>query len=308
MEYRRHWLGLYQGRKKYTYFSQELPKLKACLQSIGIHLVPKWVDAANREIEDWCAGMCTAAAGSDPSKANYTKNPGLEPVVYNAMLAGMEKEKQSKGSDSVLTETIFAKPELSIASEMLDHLAAGHETSGITLTYLSWHLSKNLALQRALRAELLTLDHPMRYQTSAGSESKPSQSDWVSDIKLPNSKQLDSLPILHAIILETLRLDASIPGGQPRVTPYPSCNLAGYEVPGGVRVESAAWSLHRNSDVYPDPNTWDHTRWMSRTGEAQKDQDRWFWPFSSGGRMCIGSNFAMHGMSFHEPHNISPLI
>lgn len=30
------------------------------------------------------------------------------------------------------------------------------------------------------------------------------------------------------------------------------------------------------------------------TEEQRRERDRWFWAFSSGGRMCIGSNFAMH--------------
>ena len=186
---------------------------------------------------------------------------------------------------------------------MLDHLAAGQETSGIALTYLTWHLSQNIAIQNALRAELLTLDKPMRYPPSFSSPAgekafHEGQLDWLEDIRLPSYKQLDSLPILHAVIMETLRLNPPLPGGQPRITPYPSCILGDYEIPGGVRVGARAWSLHRNVKAYPYPDIWDHTRWLDGPGndtEARKERERWFWPFSSGGRMCIGSNFAMHG-------------
>jgi cytochrome P450 len=301
--YRQHWLELYQSRKKYTFFPQELPRLTKVAHAIGIRLVPRWVDYANQEIEAFCANMCKAATASIKSKQGSSAKPGDEAVVLNALLSGHEKERQQKGSNSMLNDTVLREPELSVSSEMLDQLAAGHETAGITMTYLTWNLSQDIKLQKALRAELLTLDKPLRYPplfTSPTAEQsfKEGQDDWLNDIQMPSSKQLDSLPILHAVMMETLRLQAAIPGGQPRMTPYPSCTLGKYEIPGGVRVGAAAYSLHRNVSVYPRPSMWDHTRWLDspgQTDEARRERDRWFWAFSSGGRMCIGSNFAMHG-------------
>ncbi len=303
--YRQHWLDLYQSRKKYTFFPQELPRLTKVAHAIGIRLVPRWVDYANQEIEAFCASMCKAATASIKSNQGSSTNPADEAVVLNALLSGHEKERQQKGSNSVLNDTVLREPELSIYSEMLDQLAAGHETAGITMTFLTWHLSQDITLQKALHTELLTLDHPLIYPSSFTSISaeksfKCGQKDWLNDIKMPSSKQLDGLPILHAVIMETLRLKAAIPGGQPRMTPYPSCTLGNYEIPGGVRVGAAAYGLHRNGHVYPKPLTWDHTRWLDspdQGDEARRERDRWFWAFSSGGRMCIGSNFAMHGES-----------
>jgi cytochrome P450 len=175
---------------------------------------------------------------------------------------------------------------------MIDHLAAGHETSGITMTYLSWHLSQNLALQDALRKELLTLSPNMLLSSGSSMQN------------IPSSKDLDNLPLLHAVLMETLRLRAAIPGGQPRMTPNPSCSLGEFtDIPGGVRVGAQAHSIHRNAEVFPDPEKWDHKRWMDSengyTEEQRRERDRHFWAFSSGGRMCVGSNFAMYGRSSH---------
>lgn len=290
--YRAHWLELYQSRKKYLYYPQEVPRLTNFLRYVGIRLVPTWVDDANQEIEDWSLRMCNAATASSNNCSSYSDNPSDEPVVVRAMLNGIQKEGNKE--HSVLSQRISRNTELMVATEMLDNLAAGHETSGITLTYVIWHLSQDLALQKALRSELLTLDPPLKYpagQTVAGSPLPG----------IPNLKVLDSLPLLHAVLNETLRLNAAIPGTTPRVAPKPSCNLAGYEVPGGVRVSSNAWTLHRNADVYGKPEVWDHTRWLDgndKSGEATRDRDKWFWPFSSGGRMCIGSNFAILRKSY----------
>ncbi|KAI9729644.1 MAG: hypothetical protein M1818_008447 [Claussenomyces sp. TS43310] len=291
VSHRQHWLSLYQSRKAHTFFPQELPRFTKLLHGVGIRLFPSWVDDANRSLETWCADMCKVTKAYGLSQESYESNPYDEPVVLNAVLAGIEKEKRTKGSESILNDTTLKKPRLSIASEMIDQLAAGHETSGVTLTYLTWHLSHDISLQNALRAELLDLDFPLKYPATVP----------LKDVRLPDPKQLDGLPILHSVLMETLRLDAAIPGSQPRMTPYPSCIIGGYDVPGGVRVSSAAYSLHRNGGVFPDPEKWDHTRWLDDNGskeqgasEAKMNRDRYFWAFSSGGRMCVGSNFAMH--------------
>ncbi|CZS98972.1 related to pisatin demethylase cytochrome P450 [Rhynchosporium graminicola] len=267
--FRRHWLHMFHSRKIF----------------LNIYLVPRWVDYHNKELEAWTQERCnnTSTYLRDGSAAT-DENPANEPVVFKAILAGMEKERKSKGDASILGEDFLKYPELSIASEMLDHLAAGHETSGIMLTYLSWHLSQDISLQDRLRAELLTLS--------------PNMSLSSATPVIPNAKSLDSLPLLHAIIMETLRTDAAIPGREPRVTPKSGCTLGDSPIPGGVRVGAQAYSVHRNDQVYPDPTKWDYTRWLDDengyTEEQRKDRDRWFWAFSSGGRMCVGSNFAMH--------------
>jgi cytochrome P450 len=277
-KYRHHWLSLYHSRRTYTFFAQELPRLTAFFRYLGVRLVPKWVDDANQEIEAWCADMCMKATKVIRS-GESVKNVD-EPIVVRALLQGIERERSSKGQDSLLAATTLANEDLSMASEMLDHSAAGHETSGITLTYLTYYLSQDLKLQHELRAELLTLDPPVVYNSITG------------NLQLPDSSNLDKLPILHAVLMETLRLKAAIPGGQPRMSPQQGTTLGGYQIPGGIRIAAQAFSLHRNPEVYPSPEIWDHTRWLKAD---DKSRDRWFWAFSSGGRMCVGSNFAMHG-------------
>ncbi|TVY89042.1 putative sterigmatocystin biosynthesis P450 monooxygenase [Lachnellula willkommii] len=283
---RRRWFSLYHSRKTYTFFNQELPQLTKFFKLLGIHLCPTWVDEPNRELEAWCKERCDATTAS-MNQTGKDSDVGNQPVVMEAMFAGIAKETKTKGDESVLNSTTLQYPELSIASEMIDHLAAGHETSGITLTYISWNLSRDLALQDKLRKELLTLCPNMLLASPTSTKS------------ICNPKDLDSLPVLHAVIMETLRLHAAIPGSQPRVTPHPSCALGPYEdIPGGVRVQAQGHSVHRNAEVYPDPEQWDYMRWLDDengyTEDQRKERDRWFWAFSSGGRMCVGSNFAMH--------------
>lgn len=118
---------------------------------------------------------------------------------------------------------------------------------------------------------------------------------------MPDAKELDSLPLLYAVVMETPRLHAPLPGYQPSQTPSSGCQTGRYRVPGGVRIAASAYALHRDEKVFPGAGGWDYRGWFSSTrieSEEEKEErlkrQKIFWAFSSGGRMCVGSNFAMH--------------
>ncbi|KAI9675508.1 MAG: hypothetical protein M1829_003312 [Trizodia sp. TS-e1964] len=261
---RRWWIALFQSRRPYDFWEQEVPWVTRWLGRVGVRMVPAWVGEANREIEAWGLRMCDRAEES--VRAGGVSAVGREPLVYAQLRTAMARQAMKAGEGSGSEER-----RLQIASELLCHIGAGHETSGITLTYLTWQLSRHPQIQAQLRAELRTL---------------PSA---------PTPKALDALPLLHACVLETLRLHAAIPGPQPRLTPFsPLCSLGPYRnIPGNVRVSAQAYSLHRNDVVFPEPLAWRPARWLE-VEEAQGDRkQRWLWAFGSGGRMCVGSNLAM---------------
>ncbi|KAK5652762.1 hypothetical protein OQA88_9615 [Cercophora sp. LCS_1] len=286
--FREHFLELYKARNDYSIFDQEMPWFTGFCRRLGIPLCPTWVDAANQEMGAWCRGLCEARAERSRVRKAGVDGGGDVPVVWNALAEGMEKEMDTNGVGSVLCSTALTNSKLSVSSELFDHVLAGQETAGLVLAYLSWRLSKSLKLQQQLRAELLGLKPNMQLATEG--DSTPAQ--------LPDARQLDSLPLLHAVLMETLRLHAPIPGLQPRQSPDSGSRIGEYAIPGGIRVAAMAYSLHRDEDVFPDPETWDHTRWLpsTSTDEERKRRNRHFWAFSSGGRMCIGSNFAMNEM------------
>ncbi|KAF2720372.1 cytochrome P450 [Polychaeton citri CBS 116435] len=302
-------LKSYKDRQTYTFWPQELRGLTSFLQRIGLAwiLVPKWVDEANAGIEKWVLEMCdnaerTLNAIEEGDEDESSTKAGNYPTVYAQMRGALLKEHSKSLDDSTLQlpvgETV-RRQRLEIASEMLDHSMAGFDTSGITITYLTWELSRphNKRWQDKLRDEITGLDTPT-----------------------PTPKAIDSLPILNAILMETLRLHAAIPGNQPRVTPakatlggspYFPAEIAAARIkhtiapiypdlPANVRVNAQAWSLHRNPHVFTEPEVWNPARWLpdsSPDGESSdeqlKEMSRWFWAFGSGGRMCVGSNLAM---------------
>lgn len=281
--YREHWLELYKSRNDHPYFPQELPRLTAFCKRIRIHLYPSWVDSANKELAAWNTEVCDRTL-EDLSITPNPKDIADDPVVMKALLSGIDKEALH-GEKSPLYNTAILQRDLSIRSELWDHVLAGQETAGLALTYMTWRLSQHPELQDKLRKELLSLQPNM-------------QLDEKNVSKMPDPKKLDALPLLHAIVTETLRVHAPIPGPQPREAPYPSGQLGPYTIPGGVRIAAMAHTLHKDESVFHKADEWDPMRWLTADEEGKREMNRQWWAFSSGGRMCIGSNFAMHGKSW----------
>ncbi|KAK5108221.1 hypothetical protein LTR62_008677 [Meristemomyces frigidus] len=277
----------YKARQRYQFWPQDLPRLTSFLGKVGLQwlIIPCWVGRANADIESLIMQMCDAAENLVQKCGGQRagiKN-GDWPNVYAQLRTALFKEASTKSDTEALqnVEDLVQKQRLTMASEMLDHTLAGFDTSSITLTFLAWELSRpeNSSWQSRLRSEVTAL---------------PDKHD---------AKAVDGLPLLQAILMETLRLHAAIPGNQPRITPSNATLGALSNLPPGIRVQSQAWSLHRNPTVFPNPETWNPARWLpasypsSQAFEAaQREMSRWFWAFGSGGRMCVGSNLAMYDM------------
>ena len=287
-EMRKRFLGWLFKRNEDSFWNQELPGVTRMLRKIGIHLVPQSAHAANEKFEAWMLQSCRDAGYSLAKTLQHTaKTPKTQPIVYNQLADAL---KRSAPKTETLTETrIPSREELLIASELLDHVIAGMDTSGHTLAFLFWELSRQPDLQDLLREELLNLSPTLSLSSKS---------------LLPCARSVDALPLLHAVIMETLRRHAAISGPQPRLTPSTPTSLAGSPLlPGGVRVSAQAYSLHRNETVFPNAEAWLPRRWLDADQEQKDEMMRWFWAFGSGSRMCIGSNFAMQGrfIAFDEP-------
>ena len=118
--------------------------------------------------------------------------------------------------------------------------------------------------------------------------------------ELPSPPDLESLPLLNAVIKESLRLRGTLPTPNPRVTPPNKTTTIGpyNKIPSGVRVNNYAWCLHRNEAVFPDCQNWRPERWLGRLGDVA-EQEKWFWAFGTGSRRCLGENLAYESRRLH---------
>ncbi|KAL3480382.1 cytochrome P450 [Aspergillus californicus] len=258
------------GTQGGTYYLLDLPEWQHWLEEYERFKHLSLDERADGFVERWCLSLCQQVRNLKPDSSQIS----TAPVVYDQLRHALEKSPDSRHLD------------LAIASELLDHLIAGHETSGITFTYIMWELSQRPGLQKELRRELLTLSSPLRYPFTS-EKGLPT---------LPHPSELDALPLLDAIVRETLRLHAPASSPLPRLTPEVPCgtSINGYEgIPSGVTVSSSAYTLHRIEEVYPQPAEWIPQRWVNPGPGKKHDMRRLWWPFGSGGRMCLGSNFAL---------------
>ena len=148
-----------------------------------------------------------------------------------------------------------------------------------------------------LRDELMTL-------LVAGHETTATSLAWAFELLLRHPEQLarlqaeieggDGDEYLDAVIKETLRVRPVVPGVIRKLTA--PVELAGYELPAGMRVAPNIYLTHRRPDVYPEPERFRPERFIERPAETYS----WI-PFGGGVRRCLGASFATYEMKVVIP-------
>lgn len=137
-----------------------------------------------------------------------------------------------ENTKTFFTDLISEKADLSddsLAREATNQIAAGTDTTAVTLTFLVWVLLKRPDVKAKLSEELDSL--PVGWTT----------------------KDLEALPYLNCVIEETLRLYNPAPSTLPRVVPKGGRELGGYFVPEGTVVGTMTYSLHRSREIFERP-------------------------------------------------------
>ncbi|KAK8072696.1 hypothetical protein PG996_006044 [Apiospora saccharicola] len=194
-------------------------------------------------------------------------------------MAAIENSREKTAEGSNTTANVFAKvlreadrgeggslTDADIAVEAGGFMIAGTDTTSNTLTYLVWAVMNND--DGGLQA---TLEHELQERI----ENDPS---GVTDAAL------EKLPILNAVIEETLRLYGAAPIPLPRIVPPGGLELGGTTSPRGPRLQRK-------------PTRCTGTRGSSstlRSGECatSKAARSAFGPFGAGSRGCIGKHLA----------------
>ncbi|KAI1145124.1 cytochrome P450 [Nemania diffusa] len=146
-------------------------------------------------------------------------------------------------------------------AHVVDILFAGTDGGGTTLSLLVRVLA----------------DHPEKYERVREEVMKNSDLD------------AQALPYLSSLVKESLRLAMANPTRLPRIVPRGGMRIDGLPfIPAGTSVGLSAYSLHFNSEVFPEPHAFLPERWLAPSEAMLRDSVY----FGQGSRQCIGRNFA----------------
>ncbi|KAK2778647.1 cytochrome p450 monooxygenase [Colletotrichum kahawae] len=185
---------------------------------------------------------------------NLRRNKDNKANLFATILAESETNEKSKLTDDI------------IRVEASNMLIAGSDTLSNSLAYVVWAILKRPELQQRLEDEVAGLD------------------DHFDDVVL------EKLPLLNAVIYESMRLYGATAGSFPRETPPSGATIGGYFIPGGTEVALQAYTIHRLPEVFPDPLKFDESRFMP--GVPTERQKQLFSAFGHGSRSCIGIHLA----------------
>ena len=180
-------------------------------------------------------------------------------------------QSQSDGTQTLLAR-LHAEPGGTVGrhglrEQVKTFLAAGHDSSSLTLTWAFLLLAAHPEADVRLAAELsgVLADRP------------------------PAPEDVPRLPYTQAVIKETLRLYPPLwMTGRQAVQ---RCEIGGLTVPAGALVVTSPWPVQRLARFFPDPDKFRPERWLN--GETADLPRCAYFPFGGGPRVCIGMGFAL---------------
>ena len=173
-----------------------------------------------------------------------------------------------------------------LAHQILTFLAAGHETTSSTLSWCIYLLALHPPIQTSLRSEIRSsLPCP-----STTTSTNPPTTDTNT-----TSSSIDTLPLLNAVVAETLRLYPVVPITS-RVSIKPT-TLGQYTIPVGTNIYIVPWAINRSTKFWGlDAEKFTPARWID-TNEKGEERGNGnggcgsSWEnmtFLGGPRSCIG--------------------
>ncbi|XP_026158511.1 cytochrome P450 3A40-like [Mastacembelus armatus] len=155
-----------------------------------------------------------------------------------------------------------------ILSQAMIFIFAGYETSSSSLCFLAYNLATNPHVMKELQEEI--------------------------DSTFPNKAPIEYQPLmqmqyLDSVVNESLRLYPIAPRLE-RVAKA-TVEINGIVIPKDMVVMVPTWPIHRNPDLWPEPDEFKPER-FSKENKANIDPYTYM-PFGAGPRNCIGMRFAL---------------
>ncbi|KAJ5962596.1 pisatin demethylase [Penicillium viridicatum] len=183
-----------------------------------------------------------------------------------------------------------SNPEKLATRDVIVHLStnvfAGSDTTAIALRAVLYLLMRNPEVMSKVQTEI----------DSASREGKLSN-------PVSYRESTTHLPYIGAVLKEAMRLHPSVGLILEREVPKEGAYICGKHVPSGTIVGINAWVVHRNGEIFSDPDSFIPERWLESSPEKLKEMEQSFFNFGFGSRSCVGRN-----ISIMEMHKVLPQL
>ncbi|CAG9989189.1 unnamed protein product [Clonostachys byssicola] len=252
------WAGVYPELHPYLYpILERIPTSGASEMGKMIRFIKRMIAARRQQRTD-------EGAGGEKAIVKHTEDQKApEDFLDKALNA------QSKDPNKMTDAHIFALG--------WSNVSAGSDTTGVSLTAVLYHLSRNLRVLSKLLKEILAVE----------AEGKCNRDSF-------SFAQSQSMPYLQACIKEALRVHAAV--GLPlwRVVPEGGRQVCGRHFPQGSVVGVNAWVAHSDEAVFgSDAQEFRPERWLEADEDELRALNAAWVPFGAGSRTCIGRHISM---------------
>ncbi|KAB5526768.1 hypothetical protein DKX38_020615 [Salix brachista] len=208
--------------------------------------------------------------------------------VDHAAEKWLEEHKQKKASGTAKREEDFMDLMLSVLDDAEEF--SNHNTDTInkaTCLGLILAASHTTAITLTLALSLLLNNRDVLEKAQDELDIHVSRERQVKESDMKN------LVYLQAIIKETFRLYPAAPLSIPHES-MEECTVGGYHIPAGTRLFTNLSKIHRDPQVWSDPDEFRPERFLTDHKNCDfRGQHFELIPFGSGRRMCPGVSFAI---------------
>lgn len=198
----------------------------------------------------------------------------LDDIIDSRLAATENAGGQQKQNDDVLDSllALVSAGKLTrrdVAAMLFDILAAGTETTKITVEWVLAELLRNPGVMAAARAEMKAVLGANQQGTAA-----------ITDADVAR------LPYLQAVVKESMRLHPVAPLLLPHQVVEDGVEIGGYAVPKGATVIFNSWAIMRDAAAWERPDEFLPERFLGKTELDMWGKEHKFIPLGAGRRLC----------------------